>query len=1172
MKKLLLSISLACLMSGSSWAGYYQMVDHLPNSGGLQNAAVSFYRDASTTNNGIAVIGGTMTGGPTNAASHYLFGNGWAGLSLLPYNLTGAAAVSVEDTVYCHGGLDSDGSRISNRLMKFAQYIYDWDTLAGYSLSPRMNHGLVKLYGQYLYAVGGETGGTTSDSTVERLDPMGGPPIYVKAMPQGRRSAVVATAIGADGKPHIYVIGGWTQISNLLNSVIEYDSTGYPGTWTTRAPMPGPARAEAAGAVVNNKIYVMGGVVDMSNTTTRRVDIYDPLNNTWSLGDSLPEPLARAGAASWGEIIYIFGGNNASTGQLSDSVWAFHPLAPNPPPLVSPPNNAAINNTTAAFVWRSVPDAGRYRIQVSTDPSFSTIDILNYMTATNLDTVMGGVAISPEGDFYWRVMSYNNALSDSSLWSPVRKLTLDTTPPAEPFPSTPSDGAYLNNYNVSFSWFSVDGAHSYHLQIADEPSFASPLHDLFNIAATGTSVDLTTYGERTYYWRVEARDTAGNWSGYHSIPSFTVDVTKPYVIGTEPYNGESEVSVEKAVCIAFSEPIYPGTLNFSCVPDPGGWSEWWSATNDTVWLSHNNFNPITNYSLTVNASDEAGNIFSAPYAWGFVTAQNDVTPPLIYEPATNGWPLYAGQNGDFRVYISDDVMVAGAYLDWLPAGSATAAPEQINLSYDSGLGLYTAFLPGSKIYPQGVQYRVTAYDSAGNYGYWPADSGGYSGEYYIHSVRFANNDFQTTLVHDQWQMISIPTDATNQNMFNMVTGELGPYDKSKWRLFIWQNGSYKELADPSNYLSTIHKLGQAFWVRDRVSESFVSFEEPDSSVGGFRPSDGLLLSLEPGWNDIGNPFMFPIDWMSVDIPAMVAGPYFYDPGQKRWMNPSEVTSNLNFQPYKGFSFKNDNSFSVNLKVYPYAAYKGQAKSAALVPDAWQALVRIESGEGADHNYFGISSDASDRPDRYDHPEPPAGLSGASGYFRLANDRYCTDIRPVAGEGQSWELAVDCNGPTRISVTLPPEFPAGTECHLADLARRVSQEVRGDLSYSFVPEPGEQTREFRIIVGSRDYAQSVLGDAFALPAATLLGQNLPNPFSGRTAISYQLATGGPVKISVYNVAGQLVRTLVDQAQPSGRYGLTWDGRDQAGRQAPAGVYLYRLQTLERTATRRMTLVR
>lgn len=1166
MRKITFAAIWALVLSLPAWAGYYRMVDHLPNYGGVESAAVSFYHDASSATNGIAVIGGTMPGGATDTASHYQFGNGWTGLPLLPYSLTGAAAASVGDTVYCHGGFDSDGSRINNRLMKFAQYIYNWDTLAGYSLSPRMNHGLVKLYDQHLYAVGGTIDGINSDSTVERLDPLGGPPLYVKAMPQGRRSAVVATAIGADGKPHIYVIGGWTQISSLLNSVIEYDSTGYPGTWTTRASMPGPARAEAAGAVVNNKIYVMGGVVDMSGTTTRRVDIFDPQTNTWSLGDSLPEPLRRAGATGYGELIYIFGGHNANTGQLSDSVWAYHPLAPNPPLLVSPPANAAINNTSVDFVWRSVPDAGRYRIQVSSDPDFYTIDILNHMTATNTDTVVGGVGVSSQGDYYWRVMSYNHALSDSSLWSPVRKLTVDTDPPDQPIPSTPSGGAYLNNYIVDFSWSAVDGAHSYHLQVADEPAFAGVVNNTYNIIATGISIDLSSYGEGTYYWRVEARDTAGNWSGWHSIQSFTMDVTKPYAIYTDPFNGENNVPADMTVIIAFSEPIKTGTMNFNCSPDPGGWSEWWSATNDTVWLAHNNFTPLTNYSLTVNASDEAGNMFASSYAWGFVTVQNDVTPPTIGVPETNFAPLYAGTNGEFSVSISDDKAVQYAYLDWMPAGSLTTAPEQIPLGYNSMLGRYTAFLHGSKIYPRGVQYRVTASDSAGNIATWPA-----SGEYYIHSVRFTN-DLQTTLVTDQWQMISVPTDAISQNMFNMLSSELGSYDKTKWRLFVWQNGSYKELADPSNYLSTIHKLGQAFWIRDRVSEDYVSFEQPDSSVGGFLSSDGLLLSLDPGWNDVGNPFMFPIGWMSVDIPGMVAGPYFYDPMQKRWMNPAEVTSDLTMQPYKGYSFRNDNSFSVNLTVYPHAAYKGQTKKAPLVPDSWQALARIESGEGADHNYFGTSSDASGLRDRYDYPEPPAGLSGASGYFQLDGDRFCTDIRPAIGQGQSWVLAVDCNGPTKLSISLPPELPAGTECHLADLTRRVSQEVRGDLSYCFVPVPGEQTREFRIAVGSREYAQSVLGEAFALPSATLLGQNLPNPFSGKTAISYQLAAGGQVKIAVYNVAGRLVRTLVDQAQPSGRYSVTWDGRDQAGRQAPAGVYLYRLQAPERTATRRMTLVR
>jgi hypothetical protein len=1141
------------------------MIGHLPSGIGASNIAVSRYYDAANSIDGIALVGGSTSAGDTNLAFYLkLSDHSWGWLANYPYSVSAAAAARAGDTLYVHGGWCSPN--VKDSTFKYAEMIYSWNATNMNSLTPRTSHGLVYLYNRYLYAVGGTNNIGQTTSSVERLDPQGGPPIYVQAMPQSRTCAVTVTAMGSDAKPHIYVLGGKDSLNNILNSIVEYDS----GTgWTTKGTsMPVP-RWQAAGAVVNGLIYLIGGVIDGSNTITRRVDIYNPVTNTWVLGDSIPVKLFRAGACGVNNTIYLFGGSDPTVSQ-SDSVWQYRPFAPNPPQLVLPPPNAYVNNQLVNFVWRSVPDAGRYRIQVSTDPNFYTIDILDHQTATNIDTVISGVTISPAGDFYWRVKSYNPSLSDSSLWSPVRRLTLDLTPPDQPVPSTPDDGTYTNNPSVYFSWFAVDGVDKYHLQIAWDQTFAAVLIDDPGITATGTTMNLSSYGEGTYYWRVEARDTAGNHSGYHSIPSFILDMTSPYVTYTDPSISAASVAVDQPIVIGFSEPIGNsfgyGIFNFTCSPDPGGWSNSWNAAGDTVTLYHFPFPGGQNITFTLtDATDLAVNNLASNHQFNFTTAVEDLTPPTIEPPITNAAWLYAGTGSEFRVRVTDDVKVAQVIVYWGPV-DGTSAPGGMVLGPTSN-DEYAVSIGGTQIYKQGVRYQVVATDSAGNSCTWPS-----MGDYYIHPVRF-NEDFQTTLVHDQWQMISIPSDATNQNIFHMLADELDVYNAAKWRLFVWFNGIYNELNTPDNYLSTIHKMGQAFWVRDRVSENYIKFEAPDSSIGGIVQSEGLTLTLDPGWNDIGNPFMFPIDWMNVYIPLAVSGPYHYNPNQVRWWLPDEVTSSMLFQPFKGFSFKNDNSYSVDLTIYPYAAGSKPAASApAKSPGQWQALVRVEGLEGADHNYFGINPESSDRSDRFDYPEPPSGLTGTSGYFRLADDKFCTDVRPEIGEGQVWNFAVECNGSTELAINLPVDFPSGTECYLADLTRQVSVKVAGDKAYSFIPESGEQTREFRIIVGSSEYAKQVLGSTFSVPTATVLGQNLPNPFSGQTTISYQLAAEGKVRISVYNVAGQLVRTLLDEHQMTGRYSVAWDGKDQAGRKAAAGLYFYQMQTPDRTLTRRMALIR
>jgi len=88
----------------------------------------------------------------------------------------------------------------------------------------------------------------------------------------------------------------------------------------------------------------------------------------------------------------------------------------------------------------------------------------------------------------------------------------------------------------------------------------------------------------------------------------------------------------------------------------------------------------------------------------------------------------------------------------------------------------------------------------------------------------------------------------------------------------------------------------------------------------------------------------------------------------------------------------------------------------------------------------------------------------------------------------------------------------------------------------------------------------------------LDQNRPNPFRGQTAIKYQLPAESPVKINVYNISGQLVRTLVDAKQLPGYYNIAWNGRDNSGRPVSAGVYFYRLNAGDINLTKKMVLLK
>jgi hypothetical protein len=93
-----------------------------------------------------------------------------------------------------------------------------------------------------------------------------------------------------------------------------------------------------------------------------------------------------------------------------------------------------------------------------------------------------------------------------------------------------------------------------------------------------------------------------------------------------------------------------------------------------------------------------------------------------------------------------------------------------------------------------------------------------------------------------------------------------------------------------------------------------------------------------------------------------------------------------------------------------------------------------------------------------------------------------------------------------------------------------------------------------------------------PLNTVLEPNCPNPFFTSTRIKYQLSRQGPVRLVVYNILGQSVRSLVDGIQKPGGYEVSWDGKDGEGHTAPNGIYFYRLETQAKSQTRKMVKVR
>jgi len=93
-----------------------------------------------------------------------------------------------------------------------------------------------------------------------------------------------------------------------------------------------------------------------------------------------------------------------------------------------------------------------------------------------------------------------------------------------------------------------------------------------------------------------------------------------------------------------------------------------------------------------------------------------------------------------------------------------------------------------------------------------------------------------------------------------------------------------------------------------------------------------------------------------------------------------------------------------------------------------------------------------------------------------------------------------------------------------------------------------------------------------PTAFGLAQNVPNPFNPVTTIAYDVPHEARVAIRVYDVAGRLVRTLVDDAEGPGRHEAVWNGRNDRGEAVGSGVYFCTMEAGEFRATGKMLLLK
>jgi len=106
----------------------------------------------------------------------------------------------------------------------------------------------------------------------------------------------------------------------------------------------------------------------------------------------------------------------------------------------------------------------------------------------------------------------------------------------------------------------------------------------------------------------------------------------------------------------------------------------------------------------------------------------------------------------------------------------------------------------------------------------------------------------------------------------------------------------------------------------------------------------------------------------------------------------------------------------------------------------------------------------------------------------------------------------------------------------------------------------------------DFGGNSSSDVTITPTAELLGQNYPNPFNPTTTIAYNMIEEGNVSIEVFNIRGQLVKTLINEHMTVGEHTLVWEGTNNNSQKVSSGMYFYKMKSGNYSSTKKMILMK
>ena len=796
----------------------------------------------------------------------------------------------------------------------------------------------------------------------------------------------------------------------------------------------------------------------------------------------------------------------------------------------------AVDQTVFNANWTAVTGSIDYFLDVSTDNFASFVTGFNNQLVTGLTKQVTG--LTPGTNYQYRVRA-SNASGASANSNVISALTICATP-------SPTASATQTSFTIS--WPVVTSAIDYSVDVSQ---------DNFNTLLSGypktlaaTFQDVTSLANGTnYQYRVRSRNAAGTSPSSASKTQITIPanpVSKPFS------NEEATKFFANWEVVTGADGYYLDVTleseNFNTFVSgynakPVGSFDQYQVTGLTASTSYRyrvrafNSAGVSDYSLSKLAitknSDGTGGV--VPPSVSIIENQNSQNTVKA---------SIAGSDVPIKIIFSHRKIAETDFIHELEVVLASNTYEAtVNPSYFDEIGM---------------EYFFSVTDASGRTSE--------SSKGYVYKIVPSQSipALASGGTVSSYRIISVPLKLESsdiRDVFATLISNYGGYNKEHWRLLRYQNGKNTDF----DGLTSLGQ-GRGYW--------FNSLETADIKVSGqaisANQASSFQLTLERGWNQIGNPYLFNIDWddvLKANSTADVDPDYLvFDPATEGFKKSNSIISWSG-----GFVYANT-SVTLQLPVTLKNTANGRKYNQNDLVDYsidqpnWFMPIKLTQAEGAnDYIGFGMHPDAKLSKDRFDGQTVPRFIK----YLELNSyhnseftPKFARDVVPTS-DAFTWTYTYESNfDGLEARLEWSNELLSDNEAQLFlyDTEAKELINMKKSTSYSF---KSGKTRDFKFIFS--------LSKESLLPEANVVGKAFPNPFTSSVTIPFILsAPGGQVQVTMYDLMGKKIKNLVSDQFNQGYHEVVWDGTDFQNSRVTQGMYLYEVITDGKKITGRIIL--